>query len=228
MLLPLLPLLVLLIPTTPLPLSISLHPYDTTPTHPQNLVQYPVIFKSQRVGIVRLIHMPQKLSPFPKVTFTTWLYLRNYCKEPGNERCTILSRIDKKGQPQSPSLYLTNEGKLVFFAQLVSGPADLVISGFTLPLHQWVSVQLNIYKLQMQVLVRYRNTEELGKMFYTYDHMIQLNYVHFDWNLGGNLWHTSVDGAVGMTDIYVNQHVDPGKISWPTIKHAMFKIGEIF
>ena len=65
-------------------------------------------------------------------------------------------------------------------------------------------------------------------MFYTYDHMIQLNYVHFDWNLGGNLWHTSVDGAVGMTDIYVNQHVDPGKISWPTIKHAMFKIGEIF
>ena len=223
--LPLLPLLLLLLPATPLPLA--LHPYDTSASHPQNLIQYPVIFNSQRVGMVRLIHIPQKLSPFPKVTFTTWLYLRNYCKEPGNERCTVLCRVDEKGQAKSPTLYLTNEGRLVFFVQLISGPADLVISGFTLPLNQWVSIQINIYKLQMQVLVRDRNAVELGTMFYTYDHMVELNYVHYDWNVGGNLWHISVDGAVGMTDIYVNQHVDPVKISWPTLIHPIFKIGKL-
>ena len=224
-LLPLLPLFLLLLPITPLPLTI--HPYDTTPIHPQNLIQYPVVFRSQRVGIVRLIHIPQKVSSFPKVTFTTWLYLRKYCKEPGNERCTILNRANDKGRAQSPTLYLTDEGRLVFFVQLISGPADLVISGFTLPLNQWVSIQLNVYKLQMQITVRDRNAAEIGTMFYTYDHMVDLNYVNTDWNMGGNLWHISVDGVVGMTDIYVNQHVDPGKISWPTISHPTFKIGKL-
>lgn len=62
-------------------------------------------------------------------------------------------------------------------------------------------------------------------MFYTYDHMIKMNYVSADWSLGGNLWHVSITGAMGMTDIYVNQHVSPDSISWPTVTHPNFKIG---
>ena len=133
--------------------------------------------------------------------------------------------MDNTGAAQTPTIYLTNEGKLVFACQLISGPADLVISGFALPLKQWVSVQLNLYKLQMQLLVRDRQLSVIGSFMYTYDHMIKLNYAEWDWNVGGNLWHISVDGAVGLTDVYVNQHVNPDNIGWPADTHANFFIG---
>ena len=218
-------LLLLLTSTLSLPLQ-PLHEYDTTPSSPQRLISFPLIFTSQRVGVQRLITLPQQLAPVTKVTFTTWLYLTGYCPEPGNQRCAVLCRTNTRGHDLTPSIFLTDTGTVVFASQLTGGPGDLILSGFTLPLYQWVSLQLNLYQNQVQILARTRDLVEIGTLFYTFDQDMVMNYVEEEWNVGGNLWHISVTGAVGMTDIYVNQHVDTGAISWPSPTHAMFKIGK--
>ena len=220
-------LLLCLLPTTHvLPLSaLPMHPYDTTTPTPQQLIQFPLVFASQRVGVQRLIQVPQHPTIFPKVTFSTWLYLTSYCKEPGNQRCAVLCRTNDRGVDQTPSIFITETGAVVFASQLTTGPADLVLSGFTLPLQQWVSIQLNLHKQQVQIVVRDRGLKEIGTLFYTFEQEMVMDYAAYGWNVGGNLWHISVAGAVGMTDIYVNQHVDVGAITWPTPIHVMFKIG---
>ena len=70
-----------------------------------------------------------------------------------------------------------------------------------------------------------QGTAVLGTLLHTFDHMLKLNYADVEWNIGGNLWFWSIEGAVGMTDIYVNQHINPESVSWPTNIHSMYKIG---
>ncbi|MCJ8740383.1 hypothetical protein PDJAM_G00058390, partial [Pangasius djambal] len=104
----------------------------------------------ENFGITRTLHPytsrlleGQRLKAItsPWCAFSLWVLLDKQCKE---RLCGILHHIDLKENYISPSLFLTRTGHLHVQLELENGSPSAFLSSFTLPLHQWCLLNLEL------------------------------------------------------------------------------------
>ncbi|XP_060753754.1 protein sel-1 homolog 3 isoform X2 [Neoarius graeffei] len=104
----------------------------------------------ENFGITRTLHPytnrlleRQRLKAiiYPWCAFSLWVLLDRPCKQ---KLCGILHHIDTKQNFVSPSLFLTRTGHLHVQLELENGSPSAVLSSFTLPLHQWCLLNLEL------------------------------------------------------------------------------------
>ncbi|KAG7321594.1 hypothetical protein KOW79_014452 [Hemibagrus wyckioides] len=82
-----------------------------------------------------------KAVTYPWCGFSLWVFLDQPCKE---HLCGILHHLDTQEDYVSPSLFLAHTGHLHVQLELESGSQSAFLSSFTLPLHQWCFLNLEL------------------------------------------------------------------------------------
>ncbi|XP_060744418.1 protein sel-1 homolog 3 [Tachysurus vachellii] len=104
----------------------------------------------ENFGITRTLHpftsrllegQRLKSVTYPWCAFSLWVLLDQHCRE---HLCGILHHLNTHENYASPSLLLTRTGHLHVQLELEGGSQSAFLSSFTLPLHQWCLLNLEL------------------------------------------------------------------------------------
>ncbi|XP_061849374.1 protein sel-1 homolog 3 isoform X2 [Colius striatus] len=111
----------------------------------------------ERTGIVKkfeqfenkeLETVRQHQIDYPMFTVSIWLYLLHHCEK---DLCGILYFIDPKEMYSTPAVFLNEEGYLHIQVHLIRGDDLAVKTSFSLPLNQWLRLDLSFKGGQIEV-----------------------------------------------------------------------------
>ncbi|XP_053313901.1 protein sel-1 homolog 3-like [Spea bombifrons] len=139
----------------------------------------------------------------PRCTFSTWLYLVDWCPV---RFCGVLYHLDHNNEYISPSVLLTDKGYLHVQVNLVSGDAHAFLSPAPVPLHVWCQVQLVLdgHTGNLTVVCG----DAVSKMLHRFPEHVLLDDTRGVFILGGSQYVLGMSGFFGPT-VYHRDRITP-------------------
>nr|XP_056711082.1 protein sel-1 homolog 3 [Euleptes europaea] len=136
---------------------------------------------------------------YPIFTVSVWLYLLHYCKKP---LCGLLYFIDSEEMYGTPSVFLTDKGYVHIQMHLVKGGDLAVKTSFSLPLKEWLRLDLSVNGGQIEI-------SSVEKNLYSRRHQTFIFREDFFYDdtsgyfvLGGSSYKSGIEGYFGPVKYY--------------------------
>ncbi|KAI5099354.1 protein sel-1-like 3 isoform X1, partial [Silurus meridionalis] len=139
---------------------------------------------------------------FPWCAFSLWVFLDRHCKE---HLCGVLHHIGAKDNYASPSLFLTRTGHLHVQLELENGSPSAFLSSFTLPLHQWCFLNLELTgRMGKIIAVCIEGDEQLVVHMteYTFSSTVKMDDTDGYFVVGGGKYSRGIEGFYGPVTYY--------------------------
>uniref|UniRef100_A0A452TB70 SEL1L family member 3 n=1 Tax=Ursus maritimus TaxID=29073 RepID=A0A452TB70_URSMA len=156
---------------------------------------------------------------YPVFTVSLWLYLLHYCKA---SLCGILYFVDSNEMYSTPSVFLTEEGHLHIQMHLVKGEDLAVKTKFTMPLKEWVRLDISFSGGQIVV------TTSIGQDLKSYHNQTISFREDFYYNdtagyfiLGGSRYVAGIEGFFGPLKYYRLHTLHPEQIVNPFLEKQL-------
>uniref|UniRef100_A0A452RVL0 SEL1L family member 3 n=1 Tax=Ursus americanus TaxID=9643 RepID=A0A452RVL0_URSAM len=156
---------------------------------------------------------------YPVFTVSLWLYLLHYCKA---NLCGILYFVDSNEMYSTPSVFLTEEGHLHIQMHLVKGEDLAVKTKFTMPLKEWVRLDISFSGGQIVV------TTSIGQDLKSYHNQTISFREDFYYNdtagyfiLGGSRYVAGIEGFFGPLKYYRLHTLHPEQIVNPFLEKQL-------
>ncbi|XP_072262465.1 protein sel-1 homolog 3 [Pyxicephalus adspersus] len=142
----------------------------------------------------------QLVKHYPMFTFSIWMYLLDYCK---SKECGIIHHVDSNNMYATPLLFLTATGHVHAQMQLTKKIDFAILSHFTLPLYQWVRLDVTIHG-GMIILNMFlgRELESSESQTYSVDGDIYYDDTDGFMAVGGSKYVANIDGVFGPVKYY--------------------------
>ncbi|KAM7326297.1 hypothetical protein ACRRTK_014775 [Alexandromys fortis] len=192
------------------------------------LLSFPYASSGENTGIVKKLLRFQNREleatrsqrvDYPTVTVSLWLYLLHYCEA---SLCGILYFVDSNEMYGTPSVFLTEEGALHIQMHLVKGEDLAVKTKFTLPLKEWLRVDISFSGGQIVV------TASLGWDLKSYHNQTMSFHEDFYYNdtagyfiIGGSRYVAGIKGFFGPVKYYRLRSLHPAQILNPFIEKEL-------
>nr|XP_034969393.1 LOW QUALITY PROTEIN: protein sel-1 homolog 3 [Zootoca vivipara] len=172
-------------------------------------------FENRELEIIR-----KRQNGYPNFTFSVWLYLLRYCKK---TLCGILYFIDSEEMYSTPAVFLTNEGDVHIQMHLLKGGDVAVKTTFSLPLKQWLRLDLSVSGGQIEIT-------SVGKNLKIHQHQTFIFREDFYYDdtsgylaIGGSGYSSSIEGYFGPVKYYRLNGLETRKISNPFYKEDILE-----
>ncbi|XP_077157605.1 protein sel-1 homolog 3 [Paroedura picta] len=136
---------------------------------------------------------------YPIFTVSVWLYLLHYCKKP---LCGLLYFIDSEEMYGTPAVFLTGEGYIHIQMHLVKGGDLAVKTSFSLPLKEWLRLDLSVNGGQIEICSVEKNLNSRRHQTFTF----REDFFHDDTSgyfvLGGSNYASGIEGYFGPVKYY--------------------------
>uniref|UniRef100_A0A8C3JGZ1 SEL1L family member 3 n=1 Tax=Calidris pygmaea TaxID=425635 RepID=A0A8C3JGZ1_9CHAR len=147
---------------------------------------------------------------FPMFTVSIWLYLLHHCEK---DLCGILYFIDSKEMYSTPAVFLSEEGYVHVQMHLMRGDDLAVKTSFSLPLKQWLRLDISFKGGQIEV-------STVGKNLKRHHHQSFKEDFYYDdtagyFVLGGSGYVNGVEGFFGPVKYYRLNVLETEQISNP-------------
>ncbi|KAM5194243.1 protein sel-1 homolog 3 [Mantella aurantiaca] len=200
--------------------TISVCPLETDVS---TLLSFPLASSNEYSGLIKTFQpfnnmdlerrRQQLVKHHPMFTFSIWMYLLDYCQ---NKECGIIHHVDSNRMYTTPLLFLNALGQVHVQMQLTKAVDIAILSHFSLPLHQWVRLDVTVHGT-MIILHTFLGRDLLSYDFQTYS---AEDEIHFDdtdgfMALGGSKFVTSIDGFFGPVKYYRLKALQMYEISNP-------------
>ncbi|XP_026790526.3 protein sel-1 homolog 3 [Pangasianodon hypophthalmus] len=165
----------------------------------------------ENFGITRTLHpytnrflegQRLKAITYPWCAFSIWVLLDKQCKE---HLCGILYHIDLKENYVSPSLFLTRTGHIHVQLELENGSPSAFLSSFTLPLHQWCLLNLELTGRMGKITVACIAGHEqpvIDSSEYTFSTTVRMDDTDGYFVVGGGKFIRGIEGFYGPVTYY--------------------------
>ncbi|ELW61418.1 Protein sel-1 like protein 3 [Tupaia chinensis] len=160
-----------------------------------------------------------KIPQCPLENVSLWLYLLRYCKA---SLCGILYFVDSNEMYGTPSVFLTEEGHLHIQMHLVKGEDLAVKTKFTLPLKEWIRLDISFNGGQIVV------TTSTGPDLQSYHNQTISFQEDFHYNdtdgyfiVGGSRYVAGIEGFFGPLKYYRLRSLHPLEIFNPLLENRL-------
>uniref|UniRef100_A0A8C2N8H8 Protein sel-1 homolog 3 n=3 Tax=Cricetulus griseus TaxID=10029 RepID=A0A8C2N8H8_CRIGR len=192
------------------------------------LLSFPYASSGENTGIVKklpkfrnreLEATRSQRVDYPMVTVSLWLYLLHYCEA---SLCGILYFVDSNEMYGTPSVFLTEEGGLHIQVHLVKGEDLAVKTKFTLPLKEWLRLDISFSGGQIVV------TASTGWDLKSYHNQTISFHEDFYYNdtagyfiIGGSRYVAGIEGFFGPVKYYRLRSLHPAQILNPFLEKEL-------
>ncbi|XP_047663310.1 protein sel-1 homolog 3 [Tachysurus fulvidraco] len=136
----------------------------------------------------------------PRVTVSIWLYLLNWCTV---KYCGIIKHLYEHRKYGSPLLLLTDTGKIVVQACLVSGVEKAFTVDTDLPLRTWIRLDLFIQASEVKIIItQASSTDYPQEAVYSFQDSVLYNDTSGYFVIGGCIYMPGFQGYVGPVKYY--------------------------
>ncbi|XP_008117030.2 protein sel-1 homolog 3 isoform X1 [Anolis carolinensis] len=204
-------------------------PWCPHETDAVEILNFPYASSGEMAGLVKkfpkfknreLERIRKRQISSPNFTVSIWLYLLHYCKKP---LCGILYFIDLKEMYGSPAVFLNDEGCVHIQMHLVNGEDTAVKTTFSLPLKQWLRLDLSVNGEQIEI-------RSVGTNLKIHQHEIFHFREDFYYNdtsgylaLGGSTYSPGIEGYFGTVKYYRLHGLETERISNPFFSNEVLK-----
>ncbi|XP_075050856.1 protein sel-1 homolog 3 [Mixophyes fleayi] len=162
----------------------------------------------------------QFVKHYPKFTLSIWMYLLDYCN---TKECGIFHHIDSNKLYATPLLFLTGKGQVHVQMQVAEEDDIAILSKFSLPLYQWVRLDLTVYR-KMIILKTFLGQELENHRIQTYnlDKDISFDDTAGYMVLGGSKYVVAIEGFFGPVKYYRLRALQMDEISNLLPEHEIY------
>ncbi|XDV31896.1 hypothetical protein PO909_002826 [Leuciscus waleckii] len=156
---------------------------------------------------------------YPWCAISLWVLLTNPCRD---RLCGLLHHIDVKNNYATPTLFLTDTGKIHVQVHGDVGRSSAFLSSFKVPLHQWCRINLEILGRMAKISIACTNGQQKTDMKadeHIFGMNIMLDDTHGYFVIGGGKFIQGIEGYYGPTTFYRIQGLpaDQAEIHLPHI-----------
>uniref|UniRef100_A0A670JAQ4 SEL1L family member 3 n=1 Tax=Podarcis muralis TaxID=64176 RepID=A0A670JAQ4_PODMU len=151
-------------------------------------------FENRELEIIR-----KRQNGYPNFTFSVWLYLLHYCRKP---LCGILYFIDSEEMYSTPAVFLTNEGDVHIQMHLLKGGDVAVKTTFSLPLKQWLRLDLSVSGGQIEITSVGKNLKIRQHQTFIFREDFYFDDTSGYLAIGGSGYSSSIEGYFGPVKYY--------------------------
>lgn len=155
---------------------------------------------------------------YPWFAVSLWVLLEKPCS---NRLCGLLLHIDSENNYATPSMFLTDTGKIHVQVHGDGGHSSAFLSSFQVPLHQWCRITLEILGRVAEISIAC--TEGQQKFVSTAEHVFGMNVMlddtHGYFVIGGGKFVRGIEGYYGPATYYRIQGLpaDQAEIHLPPV-----------
>ncbi|XP_070534886.1 protein sel-1 homolog 3-like isoform X2 [Ptychodera flava] len=197
------------------------------------LLGFPAAFSETNDGITRqlpaytdvvLLHETSRKFTESSFTFSTWLFLVDYCQ---SSLCSIMKRKSfYDNQYLTPLLLLNGEGQIHLQVVQTNGESYSFLPALKLPLKQWFRLIYTQNSGKWDIYINYgENFEVEEHTGHVFPHGAYINDMDGMIYLGGCSSLVGFKGYMAETRFYRRHVMHPHQIYHPAKSHAMFSIG---
>ncbi|KAL8207563.1 UNVERIFIED_CONTAM: hypothetical protein K2H54_058974 [Gekko kuhli] len=151
-------------------------------------------FKNRELETIR-----KRQIGYPIFTFSVWLYLLHYCKNP---LCGLLYFIDSEEMYGTPAVFLTDEGYIHIQMHLAKGGDLAVKTSFSLPLKEWLRLDLSVNGGQIEICSVEKNLNSRRHQSFTLRDDFFYDDTSGYFALGGSSYAPGIEGYFGPVKYY--------------------------
>ncbi|NP_001410190.1 protein sel-1 homolog 3 precursor [Danio rerio] len=159
---------------------------------------------------------------YPWCAVSLWLLLVKPCS---NRFCGLLHHIDAENNYASPTVFLTESGKIHVQVHGDAGRSSAFLSAFKVPLYQWCRINLEILGRMVKISIACIEGQEkfVQSAEHTFGMNIMLDDTHGYFVIGGGKFIQGVEGYYGPVTYYRTQGLsaDRAEIHLP---HVLSKV----
>ncbi|NXT02358.1 SE1L3 protein, partial [Jacana jacana] len=149
---------------------------------------------------------------FPMFTVSIWLYLLRHC---GKDLCGILYFIDLKEMYSTPAVFLNEEGYVHIQMHLMRGDDLAVKTSFSLPLKQWLRLDISFKGGQIEVNTVGKNLQRHHGQSFNFREDFYYDDTAGYFVLGGSGYVNGIEGFFGPVKYYRLNVLETEQISNP-------------
>ncbi|NWW44456.1 SE1L3 protein, partial [Pedionomus torquatus] len=149
---------------------------------------------------------------FPMFTVSIWLYLLRHC---GKDLCGILYFIDLKEMYSTPAVFLSEEGYVHVQMHLMRGDDLAVKTSFSLPLKQWLRLDISFRGGQIEVSTFGKNLKRHHGQSFNFREDFYYDDTAGYLVLGGSGYVNGIEGFFGPVKYYRLNVLETEQISNP-------------
>uniref|UniRef100_A0ABM5GHS8 Protein sel-1 homolog 3 n=1 Tax=Pogona vitticeps TaxID=103695 RepID=A0ABM5GHS8_9SAUR len=149
---------------------------------------------------------------YPTFTFSVWLYLLRYCKK---SLCGTLYFIDSEEMYGTPTIFLNNEGHVHIQMHLIKGEDIAVKTTFSLPLKQWLRLDLSVHGGQIEITCVGKNLKHRQHQIFIFSEDIYFDDTSGYLVFGGSGYSSGIEGYFGSIKYYRLKSLESEMISHP-------------
>ncbi|XP_066429312.1 protein sel-1 homolog 3 [Eleutherodactylus coqui] len=182
------------------------------------ILPFPLASSNEHSGLIKIFEpftnrdletrRRQFVKNYPMFTLSIWIYLLNFCT---SNECGIFHHVDTNKMYATPLLFLNNKGQVHAQLQLITGNDAATLTKFSLPLYQWVRLDVTVSR-KMLILDTFIGHEL--ESHYSHSYSVDKDIYFDDTNgymaLGGSKYVVGIDGFFGPVKYYRLQalHMD--------------------
>ncbi|XP_070685648.1 protein sel-1 homolog 3 [Pempheris klunzingeri] len=152
-----------------------------------------------------------KAISFPWCMFSIWIFVTRHCQ---NNMCGVIHHIDSQNNYITPTLLLTNSGKLHTQMNGENEESSAFLSPFKVPLREWCQISLMLHGRTVTVSMVCLDKEQ--RTIYSSEHMLKHVVVLDDTEgyfvIGGGKYINGVEGYYGPL-VYHRNKISPHNMS---------------
>ncbi|XP_071353270.1 protein sel-1 homolog 3 [Trachinotus anak] len=166
-----------------------------------------------------LEYLRVKAISFPWCLFTIWIFVTRHCQE---SMCGVFHHIDSDNNYVTPTLFLTNSGKLHIQVNGGSEESSAFLSPFKVPLREWCQLSLMLQGQAMTVSMVCVNQEQgmVRSKEYLLRHTLTLDDTEGYFVIGGGKYINGVEGYFGPV-VYYRNRISPHGMSEAVIPDVL-------
>ncbi|CAN2388529.1 Sel1-like repeats [Pristimantis euphronides] len=174
------------------------------------ILPFPLVSSNEHSGLIKILEpftnkdlemrRRQLVRHYPMCTLSIWMYLLDFCT---SKQCGIFHHVDTNKMYATPLLFLTTKGQVHAQLHLTMGNDIAILSKFSLPLHQWVRLDITISR-KMIILDTFigHELERYNSQSYSLDEEIYFDDTNGYLALGGSKYVGGIDGFFGPVKYY--------------------------
>ncbi|XP_060102199.1 protein sel-1 homolog 3 [Heteronotia binoei] len=162
---------------------------------------------------------------YPIFTVSIWLYLLHYCKKP---LCGLLYFIDTEEMYGTPAVFLTDEGHVHIQMHLVKGGDLAVKTSFSLPLREWLRLDLSVIGGQIEICSVEKNLNSRRHQTFSFREDFFYDDTLGYFVLGGSSYASGIEGYFGPVKYYRLSCLGTRKIANPFYHNEIMERIELY
>uniref|UniRef100_A0A8C1S9G7 Si:dkey-24p1.6 n=1 Tax=Cyprinus carpio TaxID=7962 RepID=A0A8C1S9G7_CYPCA len=160
---------------------------------------------------------------YPWFAVSLWVLLEKPCS---NRLCGLLLHIDSENNYATPSVFLTDTGRIHVQVHGDAGHSSAFLSSFQVPLHQWCRISLEILGRVVTVKLKFHNCHNKKDLVFwgRFGMNVMLDDTHGYFVIGGGKFVRGIEGYYGPATYYRIQGLPADQVGYNSIFWFLYYI----